>query len=100
MTVRPLRIVEILTVLALVGFLLFAALTLADFVADSSAYRFGTEVSGWAYRSPGHYLGVSAAQLALPIIGLAAGLLTRRTAFRRSIRGGILALSLAVLVLL
>ena len=100
MTLKTLRIVEILIALALAGLLLFAALTLADFVADSSEYRFGTEVSGWAYQSSGHYLGVSVAQLVLPIVGLAAGLLTRRAAIRRSIRGGMLALSLATLFLL
>ena len=91
---------ELLTALALLGLLVLAALTLAHYAANSGEYRFGTEVAGWAYRSPDHYLAVSVAQLALPVIGLAAGLLTRQEGLRRSVRGGMVALAFAVLVLL
>ena len=100
MTFKPLQILEFLIVLALVGLLMLAALTLADYAANGGEYRFGTEVAGWAYRSPAHYIAVSVAQLALPAIGLAAGLLTRQEGIRRSVRGGMLALAIAVLVLL
>ena len=100
MTFKPRQILEFLIALALVGLLTLAALTLADYAANSGEYRFGTEVAGWAYQSPDHYLAVSVAQLALPAIGLAAGLLTRQEGLRRSVRGGMVAPALAVLVLL
>ena len=100
MTFKPLQTLELLIVLVLVGLLALAALTLADYAANSGEYRFGTEVAGWAYQSPDHYLAVSVAQLALPAIGLAAGLFTRQDDIRRAVRGIMLALAIAVLVLL
>ena len=99
LTFKPLQTLELLIVLVLVGLLALAALTLADYAANSGEYRFGTEVAGWAYRSPDHYLAVSVAQFALPAIGLVAGLFTRQARIRCAVRGIMLALAIAVLVL-
>jgi len=55
-------------------FLFFHVYELINYLSAPAAYKFGTEVAGWRYDSPIHYLGSLLFELLLIGVVLGAGL--------------------------
>jgi hypothetical protein len=67
------RWVNNLLTLGLVAVGLMASGFLVDYSLTSTEYRFGSEVAGWRYNSPHHYVASATFELMLAITGLLAG---------------------------
>lgn len=57
------------------------------YIVKPDEYRFGTEVSGWVYISPLHYLGSLMALLAISVSGVLIGGFLRQRRLAVSLRG-------------
>ena len=78
-------IIETLKVILNATFLAFFVITsslygyeIIDYIVRPEAYRFGTDVAGWVYRSYLHYLGSLFALLVISLAGTLLGLFIRQ----------------------
>ncbi len=73
MTKNPLVIINKFLQVLLVIILFLYAYDLIDYLSSPELYKFGSEVAGWRYNSPVHYLGTLLFELLLISAVLGAG---------------------------